>query len=91
EEKSTAAQIGIDPKGGTDPESEDIVWSRLLESPDCSVPLQVQTTAKSGQATVFLRHFQGGDGFNVVGFDEAVLIEQEGGEEAPHLSSFRVY
>lgn len=91
EEKSTAARIGIDPTGGTDPEAESVIWSRLLESPSCAVPLAVEATAKSNRATVFLLHLQGGEGFNVVGFDEVTLTETKTSEPRHPISGFRVY
>ncbi len=77
EEKAVAAELGVDPSGGTDPESSKVVWSRPLESPGCHVPLDVKLTAQGSAATVFLRHQQNAPTWNVVAFDTVSLIETE--------------
>lgn len=84
-EKSTSVQIGIDPTGGTDPESPKVAWSRAIESPDCLVPLDVQVPSLSEFATVFLRHKQAAPVWNVTAFDAVSLIETE--SPAPQFSS----
>lgn len=47
------ARIGIDPTGGTDPSSADVVW---VETPTSSVwrPLAVRATARASRITLFL-------------------------------------
>jgi hypothetical protein len=47
-------RIGIDPYGGTDPESKDVVWSETLQPYDKWYRLEVTTPAKSDRATVFV-------------------------------------
>ena len=48
-------RIGIDPTGGTDPTSEDIVWSQgFSQHIDVWGQLSVEATASSDQVTVFL-------------------------------------
>ena len=91
EEKSTAGRIGIDPTGGADPDSERVVWSRLIESPECAVPLQVEATAQSDRVTLFLYHIRKDEGFNIVGFDE-VSLRVKGKEALPEpTSKLQVY
>lgn len=50
-------RIGIDPYGGTDPESPDVVWSNdghAIEPYDKYYFLSVETVARSDRATVFI-------------------------------------
>ena len=47
--------VGIDPTGGTDYASANVVWSAQSTTLDAWVQLTVQTTAQAGTVTVFLR------------------------------------
>jgi len=47
-------KVGIDPTGGTDPNSGNIVWSEPNGTLDAWVELKVSTTARAGTVTVFL-------------------------------------
>lgn len=47
-------RIGIDPTGGTDPNSPDIVWSPAAQYIDTWGELAVETTATSNHVTIFL-------------------------------------
>ncbi len=50
-------RIGIDPYGGVDPESADVVWSdggNAVQPYDAYVPVAVSTTARSNRATVWI-------------------------------------
>lgn len=47
-------RIGIDPYGGTDPESTDIVWSETVQPYDAYQRLEVTTQAMSDRATAFV-------------------------------------
>jgi len=47
-------RVGIDPYGGTDPESLDIVWSETVQPYDQYFELTVSTIARSDRATVFV-------------------------------------
>jgi hypothetical protein len=46
-------KIGIDPTGGTDPWSKDIVWSAEQDAYDQFTRFEVQAVARSNKATVF--------------------------------------
>ncbi len=89
-EKSVGAQIGLDPTGGTDPEAPQVVWSRLLESPLCHVPLDVKVTSQNSSVTLFLRHRQNAPIWNVVAFDSVSLVETEE-TQAPPESGIQFY
>ena len=73
-------RVGIDPTGGTDPWSKDIVWSDEHESYDQFTLFEVQAVAQSNKVTVFthsrpenpLEH-------NDVYVDDAALIAVSGG------------
>ena len=47
--------VGIDPYGGTDPFSEQIIWSNPIEHYDEHVQLSVSTVAQADHVTVFTR------------------------------------
>jgi len=47
-------RIGIDPYGGADPESKDIVWCEAVQPYDAYQRLEVTTKARSDRATVFV-------------------------------------
>lgn len=53
-EAAMALQIGIDPTGGENPLSPEIVWSEPA-APRAFTPFRVSAPAHGGQATVFLR------------------------------------
>ncbi|MCE2490889.1 MAG: LysM peptidoglycan-binding domain-containing protein [Anaerolineae bacterium] len=69
-------QVGIDPAGGTDPQSEDIVWSEIsYEIYDSWREYVVVTQATSEEVTVFLRAFVADPVRNTqVWFDQTRLI-----------------
>lgn len=48
------AKIGIDPYGGTDPESRDIVWSQPTQDLWKYTPLSVEATTMSNRVTVWI-------------------------------------
>jgi hypothetical protein len=47
-------RIGLDPYGGTDPESKDVVWSQVVQPYDKWFPLRVETTSRSDRCTIFV-------------------------------------
>lgn len=49
-------RLGIDPTGGQDPDSPDVVWTDPTESEQAWTLISVETIAKAGRITVFLRH-----------------------------------
>ncbi len=76
----TRNRIGIDPTGGTDPGSGDIVWSDWDTQPSAWTgewhELQVTATALGPTITVFLDEYQaheGGDEWHINCFDGVVL------------------
>jgi len=50
-----AFAVGIDPEGGEDPRAETVVWSDALHIYNAYCELSVETTARAGEVTVFLR------------------------------------
>ena len=47
-------RIGVDPYGGSDPESRDIIWSQPKQDMWEYAPLMVETTTKSDRATLWV-------------------------------------
>jgi hypothetical protein len=67
-------RIGIDPLGGTDPNSANIVWSAYQQSPDMWRQLTVSTPAQSDIVTVYLQFQQSNANvWNINAFD---LVEK---------------
>ena len=50
-------RIGIDPTGGTDPNSEDIVWSPAAQYIDTWGELSIESTSTADHVTVFLSSY----------------------------------
>lgn len=81
--ESSGGRIGIDPTGGTDPQSERIQWSPLTRTNDWQ-PVEtpdVTTANAEGHVTVFIEHCHAGDGerFNLTAFDACTLMDVEAG------------
>lgn len=51
-------QIGIDPTGGSDPFSNNVVWSTNVTNPESFTTISLETAVSGGSATVFLRATQ---------------------------------
>ncbi len=49
-------RIGIDPTGGRDPDSKDVIWTPPTESEQKWTPITVEATAQAERITVFIRH-----------------------------------
>jgi hypothetical protein len=47
-------RIGIDPYGGTNPESGDVLWSGTVQPYDAYVPLAVEDVTRSDRCTIFV-------------------------------------
>lgn len=79
---SVFVQVGIDPTGGTNGESSNIVWSTPVEQYDAYREYSVIATAESDAVTVFVRSRVAG--FPVqntqVNLDDAVLAPTTGGD-----------
>lgn len=76
-EKSTSVQIGIDPTGGTDPESRRWLGPVQSSHRTASFHWMCRFPSLSEFATVFLRHKQAALVWNVTAFDAVSLIETE--------------
>ncbi len=67
-------RLGIDPTGGRDPDSPDIVWTASTESEQKWTPLSVEAVAKTSRITVFLRHeMRRANTWNLTLFDDVRL------------------
>lgn len=59
EDGDVLLQVGIDPTGGTDSQSEAVVWSAPIEQYDAYREYSVTATAESSAVTVFVRSIVG--------------------------------
>lgn len=70
-------RLGIDPTGGRDPDSPNIVWTARTESEQKWTPLSVEAVAKTTRLTVFLRHeMRRANTWNLTLFDGVRLEER---------------
>jgi|GEM_PF-3527893 len=68
-------EVGIDPVGGTDPQSDAIIWSTPVEEYDAYSSLSVVGTAQGDLVTVFVRSTLGGDTYvSDIHLDAASLV-----------------
>lgn len=75
-----ANQIGIDPYGGIDQNSVNIVWSPMLSSQDTWTVASLSAVAKSNRISIFLKAIQSfGLQWNINGFDNVILTGPAGG------------
>jgi hypothetical protein len=47
-------RIGLDPYGGTNPESQDVVWSEVIQPYDDWFPLSVESASHADRCTIFV-------------------------------------
>jgi len=83
---SSGAQtrIGIDPNGGNDPNSAEIIWSEWLKPHDTWARQYVEATATGSQVTVFLYTTQGAPYLNnFTWFDDVKLTTGGAGGTSP--------
>lgn len=67
-------RVGIDPTGGRDPYSPDVVWSTPTESEGRWTPVSVEATAQTERITVFIRHeMRRANTWNLTLFDDVRL------------------
>jgi hypothetical protein len=67
-------RLGIDPTGGRDPNSPDVVWTNRTESEQKWTLLSVEVTAQSSRITVFIRHeMRRANTWNLTLFDDIQL------------------
>lgn len=77
-------RVGIDPNGGTDPNSPDIVWSSSVAPYDQWAEMTVTATAEAEAVTVFLYMTQAsGLALNNVYWDNVSLVRTEEGAGVP--------
>jgi LysM repeat protein len=77
-------KIGIDPTGGTDPWSKDIIWSPEKDVYDKFERYEVQAVARSNKVTVFTHSRpENPMEHNDVYLDDAALVVAGGGFSAP--------
>lgn len=70
-------RIGIDPRGGTDPRSDRIVWSPWVETGGLWENVTVTVRAEADRVTVFLEHDQDAQNpWNLSAFDGVEIIVQ---------------
>ena len=70
----TNCRIGIDPTGGRDPDSPDVVWATPTESEQKWTPIKVEATAGTERITVFIRHeMRRANTWNLALFDDVQL------------------
>jgi hypothetical protein len=68
------ARLGIDPTGGRDPDSKDVIWTAPTESESKWAPISVEATAKTTRITIFLRHeMRRANTWNLILFDGVKL------------------
>ncbi len=80
--------VGIDPTGGTDPFSPNIVWSEVNREMDDWVQLSVSAVAKAGTVTVFVRGKPDwAVKHNDIIVDDAVLTYDPAGAPPPPAAS----
>ncbi len=81
---AASLKVGIDPKGGTDPNSPDVIWSAVAAPYDQWAELSVTARAESDTVTVYLYATQAqGLAINNVYWDKASLVRTEVAEPTP--------
>ena len=71
-------QVGIDPSGGSDPSSNEIIWSTLTERYDEYIQHVVSAVSKSNQVTVYVRSLVlKPQAYSQILWDDAILREVE--------------
>ncbi|MBI4579630.1 MAG: carboxypeptidase regulatory-like domain-containing protein, partial [Planctomycetes bacterium] len=67
-------RLGIDPTGGRDPRSPDVIWTPAVESDQKWTPIAVEATATTERITVFLSHeMRRANTWNLTLFDDVRL------------------
>lgn len=75
EPNQVIVNVGIDPKGGTNGESDDIIWSADAEFYDQYRELSIMARSEANAVTVFVRSApQGFVGTNNIYLDDAALV-----------------
>jgi hypothetical protein len=69
-------RLGIDPTGGRDPGSPDVVWTKRTESEEEWTKVSVEATAQTIRITVLVRHeMRRGNYWNLTMFDDLKLVK----------------
>ena len=70
------SRIGVDPFGGTDPASSDIVWSSWMRTGGSWKKGTVTVTPQADRITIYLQHEQSTENaWNLNGFDHLEVLE----------------
>lgn len=78
-EAPNGSRIGIDPDGGTNPESAAVVWSNWVETDRTWTRISAHAVAGSDKITVFLQHEQSlSNAWNINAFDAVEVVASEG-------------
>ncbi|PHN00932.1 PKD domain-containing protein [Flavilitoribacter nigricans] len=72
--KTGHARIGIDPMGGTDPNSPNIIWRELPSEPQWGT-ITVRTTARTNQITLLIGGIDRFAGQNIIYIDKVDLCQ----------------
>jgi hypothetical protein len=74
-EAPNGSRIGIDPHGGTDPQSPGIVWSPWVETDGAWSRISVDAVARADKITLFLQHEHSvANAWNVNAFDGVEVV-----------------
>jgi len=71
-------RIGLDPFGGTDPYSGNIVWTPWHGQDESWVQINCRAEAKAAQMTLFIEAYNNGIGYQDQVYVDAVTVEEEG-------------
>lgn len=81
---NSRVKVGIDPLGGTDPNSANILWTQLADAPDAFFPQTVDAIAEAGQITVFFyTTVSHAPALRETFWDDASLVQLGEGEGIP--------
>jgi hypothetical protein len=81
---NSRVKVGIDPLGGTDPSSANILWTGLVDAPDAFFPQTVDAIAQGGQITVFFyTTVSHAPALRETFWDDASLVQLGEGEGTP--------
>jgi hypothetical protein len=73
---SVRNRIGIDPRGGTDPRADRIVWSSWAETAGQWAHLDLTARAEADRVTIFLEHDQDAENpWNLSAFDGVEVVQ----------------
>ncbi|GMU24032.1 MAG: hypothetical protein AMXMBFR13_41090 [Phycisphaerae bacterium] len=77
--------VGVDPAGGTNPASANIVWSAQSNPGATWTQISAQATASASQVTIFLKA-QNPQGYNLYAYLDDASLADQGGTSSPTIS-----